>query len=289
MFKAIRGFFDSQGFVEVHTPQLLKTVATEEHIEPVQAGDRFLATSPELEMKLLVASGLSPIYQIARSHRQGERGSRHQPEFAILEWYRPGNTLDPLVEDLQNLFAAISQAVKGSTQFFWQQRPIDFGASFPRTSVQEAFLNEAHWDPLTPPLDPLKFDMDLVEKVEPTLGKGGPEVLERYPAPLGSLARLAPEDPRVALRLELYVEGIELANGFVELNDPEQQRQRFIEASEAIVKLGRTPPPLPESYLEALPNLPDTVGIAVGVDRLVMLLADAADIADVVAFEHLEA
>ena len=132
--------------------------------------------------------------------------------------------------------------------------------------------------------DAERFNIDLVNLVEPQLGRGRPEVLAWYPVELGSLSRVHPEDQRLSQRLELYVEGLELANGFVELNDPVEQRQRFVRERQAILAAGREPPPMPESFLDTLSELPDTVGIALGIDRLVMLFCDVDDIGSVRAF-----
>ncbi len=281
--RAIRAFFDGDDFIEVETPLLLETVAPEAHIEPVRVGDRFLATSPELQMKELVAAGMPRIYQLTRSFRAGERGRRHNPEFTILEWYRPGADVHCLVRDLEGLFGRVAADLLGRNRLTWQGRSIDLAPPWPVTSVRDAFLRLAGWDPVAD-YDPDRFDLDLVEKVEPHLGRGRPEVLAFYPAPAGSLSRPLPDDPRVCQRMELYVEGMELANGFVELNDAAEQRRRFAAEAEIIRESGRLPPPLPAAFLDSLEALPDTVGIALGVDRMVLLFADCDRLDEVRAF-----
>ena len=283
MLRALRDYFHQAGFTEVETPLLLSTVAPEEHIVPVQGDDFYLATSPELQMKQLVAAGMVPIFQLGRSFRAGEEGRRHSPEFALLEWYRLGTTIDPLVADLEGLFGHLAATLLGAQPLSWQGDQVDLQAPWPVTPVRDAFRYHAGWDPVAD-FDADRFTLDLVNLVEPQLGRGRPEVLAWYPVELGSLSRVHPEDPRLSQRMELYVEGMELANGFVELNDADEQRRRFDRERRVIEAAGRQPPPMPESFLEALPELPDTVGIALGIDRLVMLFCDIDDIASVRAF-----
>lgn len=288
LLRTVREYFDRSGFTEVETPLLLTTVAPEEHISPMAAGDCFLATSPELQMKQLVAAGLVPIYQIGRSFRTGEYGRLHNPEFTMLEWYRSGDSIAPLVTDLEGLLSHLAAALLDGPSLSWQGRLVDLSRPWLVTPVREAFLRHAGWDPVAS-FDADRFNLDLVEKVEPQLGRGRPEVLAWYPVQLGSLSRVHPDDSRLSQRMEVYVEGMELANGFVELNDPVEQRRRFAAEREAIRATGRKPPAMPELFLETLGELPDTVGIALGVDRLAMLFCDAADIADVRAFGRDEA
>jgi len=288
ILRALRQVLHEAAFLEVETPLLLTTVAPEEHIVHVACGDRILATSPELQMKELMAAGFDRIFQITRSFRAGEHGTRHVPEFTILEWYHTARSLYALVDDLELLLSRTAQQVTGSSKVEWQGRTLDFAPPYPVLSVREAFLRHAGWDPVSD-FEADRFDLDLVEHVEHRLGIGRPEILAYYPLPQASLARPHPEDPRVALRLELYVEGIELANGFMELSDPVVQEGRFRESAAAIRRAGRKPPSLPSAFLAALPHLPDCVGIALGVDRLVMLLTDAAEISQVRAFAPDEA
>ncbi|MBM4352497.1 MAG: EF-P lysine aminoacylase GenX [Deltaproteobacteria bacterium] len=285
---SLRATFRAAGFVEVETPLLLATVAPEEHIVPIRCADRFLATSPELQMKELVAAGFDRIFQITRSFRAGERGSRHVPEFTILEWYRTAGLLDALRLDLEMLLSQAAHDAVGSRLVTWQGRSVDFSPPYTVIPVREVFLRHAGWDPVAQ-FDADRFDLDLVERVEPHLGRGKPEILAFYPLPQASLARPHPRDPQVALRLELYVEGMELANGFMELSDASIQEERFRCSSAAILGAGRQPPPMPDAFLATLPHLPDCVGIALGIDRLVMLLTDASDIDQVRTFTPDEA
>ncbi len=287
LVSAIRSFFDGQGYLEVETPLLLSTVAPEEFIEPMECDGRYLATSPELEMKALVAAGYGSIYQVTRSFRRGEHGRKHSPEFTILEWYRHADTLDALLSDLERLMRHCVQAVTGGQQFVWCGRPVDVSGPLRVIHVRDAYLRYAGWDPVLN-WDADRFDVDMAERVEPNLGQGGPEALAYYPAQAASLARLWPQDPRLAQRVELYVHGLELANGFVELTDAAEQSARFAESAAYIERLGRRAPPLPARFLEILPKLPDTVGMALGVDRLAMLLCDVSRLDEVRAFDFLE-
>lgn len=253
----------------------------------MECDGRYLATSPELQMKQLVAAGYGPIFQLTRSFRRGEYGRRHSPEFTILEWYHQASNLEVLVDDLDALLRHCVREVTGDTTLVWQGHQVDFSRSLMVTCVREAYLHHAGWDPVTH-WDPDRFDLDMVNLVEPNLGRCAPECLAYYPAQAASLARLWPQDTRLAQRLELYVEGLELANGFVELNDPAEQRLRFLDTQGHILALGRTPGPMPEQFLESLSQLPDTVGMALGVDRLAMLLADKATLEEVRAFDYLD-
>jgi elongation factor P--(R)-beta-lysine ligase len=288
ILQSLRQWFNHNNFCEVETPTVLTTVAPELHITPARCENGLLATSPELQMKQLAAAGMSPIYQFARSFRQGELGSLHAPEFTLLEWYRDGTTLEPLMRDLEGLFLTTAENLNKHYELNWQGSTIDLSAPWPVTTVQEAFTQHAGWDPVAD-FDADRFDLDLATLVEPHLGTKRPEFLVRYPLPVGSLARTAPDDPRVCLRMELYIAGIELANGFVELNNPVEQRRRFEDEAEAIHMAGRIPPPMPEAFLATLSDLPETVGIALGIDRMAMLFADVPTIHDVRTFTPNEA
>jgi elongation factor P--(R)-beta-lysine ligase len=280
---AVRSFFVADGFVEVDTPLLLSTVAPEEHITPLRCDGRVLATSPELQMKQLVAAGLPKVFQITRSFRKGERGALHLPEFAILEWYRPGDGLDLLKKDLEGLFNHTARQLGLGDTVDWQAQSIDLAASWPSTTVQDAFVRYAGWDPIGD-FDEDRFELDLVNLVEPNLGLGRPEMLAYYPTQLGSLAKVDSRNSAVCQRAELYVQGLEIANGFVELDDGEEQRRRFESARTAMADRGDLPTKMPEDYLASLAHLPPTVGMALGLDRMAMLFANAASIDEVVAF-----
>lgn len=287
----IRKFFAERGVLEVETPLLASTTATDPHLASIevrypapmegigQSGRRlFLQTSPEFFMKRLLAAGSGPIFQICKAFREGEAGHHHNPEFTLLEWYRPGFDRDRLIDEVQSLIRAI----------------LPIGPAR-RLTHGEAFRQHANLDPLGTPLSVLReravglgaepedarsFDrdtcLDLISSrvVQPALGPGA-VFLSRFPATQAAMARLATDDPRVAERFELFVDGIELANGYHELTDGREQRDRFIADNEKRRHMGLARIPMDERLLGALDHgLPDCAGVALGIDRLSMLLAD---------------
>ena len=267
VLRTIRAFFDGRGFVEVETPVRIPAPAPEPHIDCPASGDWFLRASPELQMKKLLAAGLPRIYQIGACFREGERGRRHAPEFTMLEWYRANADYTDIAADMEELVRAVLWA-RGSA-------PLPFA----RLTVREAYRQWAGWDPVAD-WDQDRFDFDMATKIEPNLPKG-PLFLTDYPAPAASLARLRADDPRVAERWELYVDGMELANAFTELTDAAEQRRRFEAARAERRTLGEADYPLDEEFLAALARMPPAGGVALGVDRLVMLACGVHDIADV--------
>lgn len=284
VLQSARVFFGEQGFLEVQTPLLTREVAPEAHIDPIPAdGDGSLITSPELYMKRLLAAGYQKLFQITPAFRRGERGRRHHPEFTLLEWYRANADYHALQQDCRALLAAVCRTAGRWEGWAYQGRWLDVRGEWQSTTVREAFLAFAHWDPACDP-DQTRFDLNLVEKVEPHLGFPQPCFLKDYPVNQAALARLKSDDPTVAERFELYWAGIELANGFSELTDVREQRLRFEATIEMRRRAGAPPGALPSRFLEAMPNLPPCTGIAFGLDRLVMLLADAASLDEVVAF-----
>ncbi|MDY0040101.1 MAG: EF-P lysine aminoacylase EpmA [Desulforhabdus sp.] len=283
IMRAIRFFFEHEGFLEVQTPVRTPAPAPEPHIDAIPADGWFLSTSPELYMKRLLAAGYEKIFQLAPCFRRGERGRLHHPEFCLLEWYRLGSDYQTLKRDCLDLLRHISQAVNGSLKARYQGSSLDLESGCQHITVREAFLHFAGWDPISS-ADPDRFDLDLVEKVEPRLGFPMPCILSDYPPFQAALARLKPGDPTVAERFELYWAGIELANGFSELTDSREQRERFLQAMEARSRQGRTVYPIAESFLASIEHLPPCTGIALGVDRLMMIFADAVQLDQVVAF-----
>ena len=277
--QTIRAFFIDQGFLEVETPQRIPVNAPELHIDAVASGAWSLHTSPELCMKRLLAAGYPRLFQICRVWREGERGGRHLPEFTLLEWYRSGADYLNLMDDCEALLRTLVPA--GTLKV--QGREIDLCGPWQRLTVAEAFAAYASL-PLAPALATGRFDELLTSEVEPRLGQERPTFLYDYPAELAALARRKAADPALAERFELYIAGIEIANAFSELTDPVEQRQRFVVDEAARRAQGKAPLPLPEPFLAELANLPPAAGIALGVDRLVMLLTDAASIDDVIAF-----
>ena len=283
---AIRRFFRERGFLEVDTPVVLAANAPETHIDAIPAGAGWLRTSPELHMKRLLAAGYENIFQLGPCGRDGEHGRWHHPEFAMLEWYRANAGYIDILADAKALLSFLARELRGAVDFIWQGKPVSFAQElWEKQTVSQAFVAHAGWDPALK-FDPDRFDLDLVTRVEPALPPDHPVVLIDYPAPLAALARRKPDDPLRAERWELYLGGVELANAYSELNDPAEQRARFAEANVARQKRGAKPYPVDEPFLAALAQMPPSGGIALGVDRLLMILADADSLDAVLPFRH---
>lgn len=315
--RKIRAFFDAKGFIEVETAVRIPAPAPEEYIDcpPCRDGG-YLRASPELQMKKLLAAGLERIYQIGPCFREGERGARHSPEFTMIEWYRRNATYLDIRKDLEELMATLmadapSGACPQTTSGACPQgsgRP-----SFMTLSVREAYLRFAEWNPWTN-WDQDRFDVDMATKIEPAIkALGGGVFLTDYPPQAASLAKisqesdksdnleadsrgLSPRDSRglsprcpgglspqsaYAERWEFYWNGMELANCFTELCDEAEQRARFIAAKANRQALGESDYPLDEDFLSSLPRIGSAAGVALGIDRLVMVLTGAKDIASV--------
>lgn len=313
--RAIRAGFDARGFLEVETGQLVDEPGQEPTLDPYVCFGRdedaphYLITSPELRMKQLLGAGYSRIYELVHCFRAGpgETSSIHDPEFTMLEWYRAPAGETEIASDVAALFrdGAAALGVDAMTR---DGRRIALESGLERLTLTEAFLRHANVD-LEPfiegdapgfraacaragvvahasdaSMDSLFFRV-LLDRVEPRLGWERPTLLVGYPARHAALARLDPADPRYALRFECYVGGIELANGFVELTDAEEQRRRFEAERAAKRESGRDPGPYPERFQRALAHgLPPCAGIALGFDRLLMLLSGAASITELRAF-----
>lgn len=278
-----RDFFLSRGYLEVETPILSPAVIPEAHIDPPTCGAAFLQASPELYMKRLLASGAEKIFQICKCFRKDERGSRHLPELTMLEWYGAGQTHTDLMDQCQDLIRHIAGQMGMGSQLTYRGGTIDLGRPFERLPVTKAFDRHAQIS-VEEALEHHRFDEILSFDIEPGLGQDRPCFLCDYPAVLASLARLHPDDPDLAQRFEFYIAGLELANGFTELTDPGIQRQRFEQENRTRESLRLPPLPLPEKFISALGTMPDAAGIALGIDRLVMLFSDAVSIDEVVAF-----
>jgi lysyl-tRNA synthetase class 2 len=316
---AIRGFMAAQDLVEVDTPALQVSPGQEPHLlafatelqepEPERRCRLHLHTSPEFAMKKLLVAGLPRFYQLAHVFRNGERSATHHPEFTLLEWYRAGVHYRELMDDCVGLVRAAADAV-GCRGFRFRDVACDPFAEWSVLTVAEAFATHAGIDILATVPDPACSDPDpaalvaaaaaagiaahdgdrwedvffrvMFERIEPVLGAGAPTFLTDYPVALAALARPKPEDPRVAERFELYACGLELANAFGELTDPEIQRARFEADRQLQHRLYRREVPIDEDFLAALAfGLPESSGIALGFDRLVMLCTGAATIEDV--------
>jgi lysyl-tRNA synthetase class 2 len=309
---ATRTFFAERDFLEVETPALQVSPGLEPHlmafatelIAPDQQSTRplYLHTSPEFAMKKLLAAGLPRIFQLAHVFRNGERASTHSPEFTMLEWYRNG-IYEEIIADTAALVRTLS-GVAGRRVVSWRGINCDLEAEPEIVSVETAFNRYAdgidvlatvgnmpglvaearrigvrvaegdRWDDLV-----LRI---LAERIEPRLGAGRPAFLADYPVEMAALARVKPSDPRVAERVELYIAGVEIANGFGELTDAAEQRRRFIADMDLKEQLYGERYPIDEEFLAALGHgIADSAGIALGFDRLVMLLAGAGHIDDI--------
>jgi lysyl-tRNA synthetase class 2 len=295
LLASIRQYFAQQEVMEVETPVLAAAGVTEVQLASLQTtlagrGRYFLQTSPEYAMKRLLAAGAPDIYQVSRVFRDNERGAHHNPEFTLVEWYRHGFDAAALMEDGARLLARLLPG----------QRPVE------RLTYSEAMQRHAGVDPLaaTPAqlqaalerhgvslgenteLDrDARLDLLMSAIVGPQLGRGHLTFIHQYPASQAALARLNPADPRVAQRFEIYVEGIELANGFHELANAAEQRRRFARDAHERHDRGLPSVPADERLLAALEHgLPECSGVALGFDRVVMLAAGARSLQEVMAF-----
>ena len=283
ILQAVRTFFIAQGFFEVETPHRIPAPAAESYIDAVPSGPWFLQTSPELCMKRMVAAGYEKIFQICRCWRAGERGSQHIPEFTLLEWYRSGIDYKMLLEECATLIQTVARKVGAGERLVFRNQTINLTSPWEGIPVREAFREYAK-TAMEEALSNGSFDEIMVRDIEPRLGIRKPTFLYDYPAQKGALARLRPEDETVAERFELYMGGLELANGFSELADPEEQRRRFERENESRRGMGKSGYAMPEKFLEELREMPPSAGIALGIDRLAMVFRDAPSIDEVVAF-----
>ena len=290
LFRAIRTFFAKQNFLEVDTPIRQPVLLPEANIQPLRAGDYFLQTSPESCMKRLLARGSGNIYQICPCFRKEEKGRLHLEEFTMLEWYRVEASYLELIKDCRDLITFVVGELKLQFPQLAEKnnglfRYLNEGDCLQQRlfTVTEAF---ATWCPLTleEVLAKECFDEMLVEYIEPHLGQGELSFLYDYPVSMASLARKKHDDPMVAERFEMYIEGLEIANGFSELTDADEQRQRFEKERELLSKMVGEELSMPEKFLADLNKLPPSAGIALGVDRLFMLILGKSDITEAVSF-----
>lgn len=293
LVRRLREFFHTRGFLEVETPLLSREIIPELHIEPIRVeGGAFLQASPELHMKRLLAAGADKIFQLTRSFRAGERGQLHNPEFAMVEWYRVGDDMlagiDLLDELTQSLLGTPPALRTSYAEAF--ERSLGICAHSAMLDELAATAEEAG---VAVPAGMDREDRDewlnllLAMRIEPTLGRDRPEIIYHYPATQASLAKVvrSTSGHEVAERFELYYRGVELANGFHELGDAAELRTRFEAVNAARVADGRRALPMPERLLAGLEHgLPDCTGVALGFDRLAMLAMGATTIDDVVAF-----
>ncbi len=295
LLRRIRAFFDAREVLEVETPVLSRAATVDPQIDSFVTQDgRWLQTSPEFAMKRLLAAGSGPIWQLARVFRVDESGRHHNAEFTLLEWYRLGWDHQQLIDECDALLQAL-----GATS-----------AACTRVRYRDAFLQHAGVDPWCAPLTSLRaalpasarelalpagdegqqrdFLLDLLMShiVGPQLGRDVPLVLYDFPASQAALARIRADDPPVAERFEIFWRGIELANGFHELTDAGEQRRRFEADQARRAADGRAVPPYDEALIAALEHgLPNCAGVAIGIDRLLMLLLQRPTIGEVLAFD----
>lgn len=280
--QAIRRFFDEREFVEVETAVRIPAPAPEEHIDcPPVVGGGYLRASPELQMKKLLAAGMDKIYQIGPCFREGERGSRHNPEFTMIEWYRRGANYLDIKRDLESLLEGLVVADSRSGRAEGENILL---------RVRDAYLRYAGWDPWEGDWDQDRFDFDMATKIEPAIKElGGGVFLMDYPPQAASLAKLTtalpttdnPRPTTYAERWEFYWDGMELANCFTELCDRDEQKLRFEKAKEARKLLKEADYPIDSEFIDCLPKIENAAGVALGVDRLVMVLTKMKEISAV--------
>ena len=283
ILQQIRKFFHNGVYLEVETPHRIPFPTPESYIDPVPSNSWFLHTSPELCMKRLLAAGCERIFQICHCWRSDERGSLHLPEFTMLEWYRSYCTYLDLMEECESLVRCVALALGKGDQISFRGIEIDLDLPWERITVRDAFQRYGGLS-MEQALSRDIFDDIMVRDIEPQLGQTKPVFIHDYPAERGALARRKLTDPTVVERFELYIGGLELANAFTELTDHKEQRDRFLSEQDSRRSMGKSISPLPEKFLADLASMPPSAGIALGIDRLIMVLLDKNQIDDVVAF-----
>ena len=304
----IRSFFIDHGYLEVETPKLVKYSGQDFNIESFKTrvfNERdeeytgYLITSPEFSCKKLLSEGHDKIFELGKCFRNNEPfGKFHNPEFTMLEWYSAGSNYFDLMDETESLVKLL-----GKETLNYQGEIFDLTSPWKRMTMADAFKEYADID-LADSLERDKlykeakrirlnisseddfeeiFNNIVVSKIEPNLPKD-PVFIYDFPVELGSLARAKKEDPRFAERAELYIAGLEISNGFSELNDSHEQEARFLEEQKKRERLGKEVHAIDPDFIKALASMPPSAGNALGIDRLVMLLTDSADISDVISF-----
>lgn len=307
MYRALRRFLESEGYREVETPALVPAPGMEPHIDAFEvrftapaSGEssrlRYLITSPEYAMKRLLAEGFGPIFQICKAFRNGEISATHNPEFTLLELYRPGADYVRTMSDLERALAAVAERFPAHEllarvpyerleveELFRRSAGIELRACPDGEALRRAARRAGFHAEDSDSFEDVFFRVFL-ERIEPGLGEERPVFLVDYPAPLAALARLKPGDPVLAERFELYAGGLELANGFSELTDAGEQRLRLVREQGQRIASGKPGYPIDEDFLAALALMPPAGGVAVGLDRVLMLLVGARAIGEVLLF-----
>ena len=284
----IRQFFSDRDVLEVETPLLCQGTITDPNIAPLASGDRWLQTSPEYAMKRMLAAGSGPIYQVCKAFRASEAGSRHNPEFTLLEWYRPGFTLVDLMQEVESLVGAVL-GLKDSLRFSYRelfQHTLSIDPFLASEEALAAYAN-AHIDLGFNEADrDTWLDLLLTHCIEPKLAGQGMVFVSGYPASQAALARTTERDGiAVAERFELYVDGVELANGYFELTDALEQARRFDRDNAVNAAAGCEARAPDQRLLQALVHgMPECSGVALGLDRLLMMKLGESDIRKVLSF-----
>lgn len=283
VIRAVRDFFHENAFLEVETPLRIPAPAPEPHIHAFSTDGWYLQTSPELCMKRLLAAGYPKIFQICKCFRQKERGRRHLEEFTMLEWYETGITYRELMAQTGELIDFVRHHAGLADMIPYQGHQIHLSPPWAKMTVETAFERFGSMD-MSAALAADRFEEVLAFDIEPHLGMDRPMFLHDYPAAFNTLAALIPGRPDLSQRFELYIGGVEICNGFTELTDAADQRERFLREREMREKTGQPVYPLPEPFLNDLAAMPPAAGNALGIDRLVMIFCDTACIDDVTAF-----
>jgi len=319
VLRAVRSFFTTEQFHEVETPLLLKSPAAESYLDVFETTlldrDRkktpaYLSTSPELALKKLIVAGIGNCYSITKSFRNMETDSHtHNPEFTILEWYRVGATYLSIMDDCKQLLLSINHALGHGDTLTYQGVTFDIAGPWEKITMKEAFQTWAGID-FDEFLDDTKarqiakekgyavedsntweelYDQIFLNEVEPHLGKSKPTIIYEFPGCLAALSKKKANDTRYAERFEWYIGGLELGDCYTELTDWKEQQDRFDFELTEIKRLGKTTYDYDHDFIDALKvGMPDTSGIAVGLDRLIMLCADTTHIADTLFFPSTE-
>ena len=269
---ALCAFFKSEGFQRVTTPELIPAPVPEAHIDFFETDGKYLRPSPEIEMKIMIAQGAEKIFQIGKCHRKGEHGRLHRETFTMLEWYEKNADYADILDFTKKMLNFVAENLFGRRIIPYGSSFIDFSSEWYIFTIHQLF---AEYAGITPEeaIESDSFETILVEKIEPRLPSDKPLVIKDYPAHYAALAQLKKSNPAVAERRELYLGGIEIANTYTELTDPEENMLRFTQLSKEREKFGLPEIPFPEKFFtEIEKNFPDCAGSALGVDRLLMIL-----------------